>query len=52
VEPEIKPDPSPEERAAILKALDASAADSTPEAYRSGWRREGIGEGLEAEPED
>jgi hypothetical protein len=52
VEPEITPEPSPEERAAILAALqDQSADEGAPPAYRSLWRRDGIRENVEDEEE-
>ena len=44
MEPKITPEPSPDERAAILAALDRLVADAQPPAYRSAWRREGIRE--------
>lgn len=49
MEPEITPEPSPEEREAILAALQ----DQEPEGGASGsaWRREGIRESLEDEAE-
>jgi hypothetical protein len=48
VEPEIRPEPSPEERAAILAALERLLADdSVPPAYRSAWRDQGIRESLD-----
>jgi hypothetical protein len=48
VEAQIRPDPSPEERAAILAALDSLlAGDPRPAAYRSSWREEGIRENLD-----
>jgi hypothetical protein len=39
VEIEIVPDPSPEERAALLAAL---AEEAEPPAYLSAWRRAGL----------
>jgi hypothetical protein len=52
VEPEITPEPSPEERAAILAALqDQNADEGAPPAYRSLWRRGGIRESVEDEDE-
>ena len=52
MEPEIRPEPSPEERAAILAALERLLAeDSLPPAYRSSWREAGILENLD-EPDD
>jgi hypothetical protein len=48
VEPRITPEPSSEERAAILAALERLAADeSGPPAYRSAWRDAGIRENYE-----
>jgi hypothetical protein len=45
--PVIRPEPSPEERAAILAALEALlGGDGIPAAYRSGWRESGIRENL------
>jgi hypothetical protein len=44
VEPKITPEPSADEHAAILAALDLLAADAQPPAYGSAWRREGIRE--------
>jgi hypothetical protein len=42
---EIQPAPSPEERAAILSALEQLLADgSEPSAHRSPWRATGIRE--------
>lgn len=52
MEPEITPVPSPEERAAILAALqDPNADEGVPPAYRSLWRRNGIRESLEDDDE-
>ena len=52
MEPEITPEPSSEERAAILAALqDLNADESAPPAYRSLWRRDGIRENVEDEDE-
>ena len=48
MEAEIRPEPSPEERAAILAALERLLADdSGPPAYRSSWRAAGIRENLD-----
>jgi len=48
VEAQINPDPTPEERAAILAALDRLlAGDSQPAAYRSAWREAGIRENVD-----
>jgi hypothetical protein len=53
MEPEIKPEPSPEERAAILAALERLLADdSGPPAYRSAWREAGILENLDESPDE
>jgi hypothetical protein len=53
MEPEIRPDPSPEERAAILAALERLlSVDSRPPAYRSAWREVGIRENLDESEED
>jgi hypothetical protein len=46
VELEITPPPTPEEREAIVAALEASAEEE-PDAYRSAWRRAA----LEDEPD-
>jgi hypothetical protein len=43
-DPTITPEPSPDERAAILVALDRLAENGQPRAYRSAWREEGIRE--------
>jgi hypothetical protein len=52
VESEITPEPSPEERAAILAALQEQSADEgAPPAYSSLWRQEGILESVEGEDE-
>jgi hypothetical protein len=52
MEPEIRPEPTPEERAAILAALERLLSDdSRPPAYRSAWREAGIRENLD-ESED
>jgi hypothetical protein len=48
MEPEIRPEPAPEEREAILAALEALLSeDSRPLAYRSAWRDAGIRENLD-----
>ena len=53
MEPEITPEPSPEERAAIVAAVQEQDADAgAPPAYRSAWRREGILESVEDEGEN
>jgi hypothetical protein len=52
VEPEITPEPSRDERAAILAALrEQDPNDGPPPAYRSAWRREGILESVQDEDE-
>lgn len=53
MEPEIRPEPSPEERAAILAALERLRADyGQPPAYRSAWRDAGVRENLDDPVED
>ena len=53
MEPEITPEPTPEERAAILAALERLLAeDSGPFAYRSAWREAGIRENLDESGEE
>ena len=53
MEPEIRPQPSPEERAAILAALERLLADELlPTAYRSAWRETGVRENLDDPCED
>ena len=48
MEPEIRPEPSPEERAAILLALEqVLAEDARPAGDRSSWREAGIRENLD-----
>lgn len=47
MDPEIRPEPSPQERMAILVALERLFADGGPPAYRSGWREAGIRENLD-----
>jgi hypothetical protein len=52
VEAHIKPDPSAEERAAILAAVERlTAGDALPPAYRSAWRAAGVRENLDEEEE-
>ena len=52
VEPEITPEPSPAERAAILAALEEQKADeAAPTACRSLWRQGGILESVGGEGE-
>jgi hypothetical protein len=53
MEPEIRPAPKPEERAAILAALERLLRDDgAPAGYRSAWREAGVCENLDdpAEP--
>jgi hypothetical protein len=46
---EITPEPSPEERRALLASLEGlRAAPRQPAAYRSRWREEGIVENTQA----
>jgi hypothetical protein len=53
MEPQIRPEPTPEERAAILAALERLlSADSRPPAYRSAWRDAGVRENLDDSAED
>jgi hypothetical protein len=52
VEPEIKPEPTPEERAAILAALRELAGERRPATEISAWRRLGVRENLDADDED
>ena len=47
MEAEIRPDPTTEERAAILAALERLTGDVRPAAYRSAWRAEGIRDNLD-----
>ena len=50
---EIRPEPSSEERALILRALDEQLArDGRPAAYRSAWRELGIRENTDDEEPD
>lgn len=52
MEAQIRPEPSPEERTAILAAVVRLEADETvPPAYRSAWREAGVRENLGAEEE-
>jgi hypothetical protein len=45
VELEIDPEPSPEEREAILRALEGQSADGrVPAAYLSAWWADGVRE--------
>ena len=53
MEPEIRPEPTPEERAAILAALEQLFSDGgTPPAYESAWREAGIRENLDESAEE
>jgi hypothetical protein len=45
VNPEIEPEPSEQEREAILRVLEAEG--ETPSAYRSRWRQAGVEESVE-----
>jgi hypothetical protein len=45
----IEPEPSPEERDAIELMLAQLQDDELPPEYRSGWRRAGIAENVEAD---
>jgi hypothetical protein len=48
MEHEIRPEPSPEERAAILAALERLLeGNAGPQAYRSAWREAGVRENLD-----
>jgi len=51
VEPAIRPDPSADERTAILAALELFEEDGVPGAYRSGWRDAGIRENVDEPPD-
>jgi hypothetical protein len=47
VDIEIRPEPGPDERKAILAGLEKLLAEeSLPSAYRSAWRAEGIRENV------
>jgi hypothetical protein len=53
MEPEIRPEPSPEERAAILLALEQLLAeDARTPGNRSAWREAGIRENLDDSVDD
>jgi hypothetical protein len=53
MEPEIRPEPTPAERAAILAALERLLSDgSRPPVYRSAWREAGIRENLDSPEEE
>lgn len=53
MEPQIRPEPTPEERAVILAALERLVSrDSRPSAYRSAWRDAGVRENLDESSED
>jgi hypothetical protein len=47
MEIEVTPEPSPEERAALLQALDAR--DGTADAYGSVWRLAGLLENVDSD---
>jgi hypothetical protein len=48
MEPQIRPIPEPEERAAILAALERLLPDErVPAAYRSAWREAGVRENVD-----
>ena len=48
MEPEIRPEPTPADRAAILAALERLCSNgSGSPAYRSAWREAGIHENAE-----
>jgi hypothetical protein len=51
MEPEITPTPSEAEREAIEVALESSADETSPAAYRSPWRRAALEEQVEPEPD-
>lgn len=50
MEIEVRPEPTPEEREAIARALARSLAPP-PERERSGWWREGVRENVREAPE-
>jgi hypothetical protein len=53
MERRIRPEPTPEERAAILAALERLLSeDARPPAYRSAWRDAGVRENLDNSGED
>jgi len=53
MDPQITPEPSPEERAAILAALERLVEGGAgPPAYRSAWRETGIRENLDDSADD
>ena len=53
MEPAIRPEPSPEERAAILAALERLLSDDPrPSAYLSVWREAGVRENLDDAGDD
>jgi hypothetical protein len=53
MEIEIRPEPGPEERKAILAGLEQLLVEEgLPAPYRSGWRAEGIRENVEAPDEE
>ena len=53
VELEIRPEPSQEEREAIVRALAKLATNGgPPPAYSSAWREQAVRENVEEPPED
>jgi hypothetical protein len=53
METAIRPEPSPEERAAILAALERLLSDDLrPTVYRSAWRDAGVRENLDDSGDD
>ena len=49
MELEIRPEPSPQEHAAIVAALEELQRDGASAAYRSAWRDAGIRENTHAD---
>ena len=52
MELEIRPEPGPEEREAILASLERLLRPEPPAAYRSAWRTQAIRENVEDPPEE
>jgi hypothetical protein len=53
MEPQIRPEPTPEERVAILAALERLLSEgSRPPAYGSGWREAGVRENVDDSADD
>lgn len=53
MEPQIRPEPTPEERSVIIAALERLlSGDSRPAGYRSAWRDAGIRENLDDSAEE